>query len=158
MKLKEKKKKQKSSKKDKAVPDSVHQTTVSSLSAQDIPGPGDDDDMPEPVFQPIQTSTAAPAPGSSLPVQRKHLPVLLVKSPVLHPCSLKAPFIPVRELHLLVRELHLPVRVNGHLIHLLLQFLVLLVPVPLMGFQTLVTGTCLFKIFLIMNCPVMRIL
>ena len=50
---KTKKKKKKSSKKDKAVPDSVHQTTVSSVPGQDIPAPGDDVDMPEPVFQPI---------------------------------------------------------------------------------------------------------
>ena len=56
---KRKKKKQKSSKKDKAVPDSVPRNPV-----KDIPGPGDDDDMPELVFQPVQTSTVAPTPGS----------------------------------------------------------------------------------------------
>ena len=62
---KTKKKKQKSSKKDQSVPVSVPQNPVSSLTVKHTPGPGDlDDDMPEPVFQVIQSSAVAPVPGS----------------------------------------------------------------------------------------------
>ena len=61
---KTKKKKQKSSKKDKSVPVSVPQKPVSSLTVKHTPGPGDYDDMPEQVFQAIQSSAVAPIPGS----------------------------------------------------------------------------------------------
>ena len=61
---KTKKKKQKSLKKDKSVPVSVPQNPVSSLTVKHTPGPGDYDDMPEPVFQSIQSSAVAPVPGS----------------------------------------------------------------------------------------------
>ena len=58
---KTKKKKQKSSKKDKTVPDS--KDSVSSLAVKSAPGPGVYD-MPEPVFQPVQFSVSVAKPGS----------------------------------------------------------------------------------------------
>ena len=61
---KTKKKKQKSSRKAKSVPVSVPQNPVSSLTVQHTPGPGDYDDMPEPVFQSVQSATVAPVPDS----------------------------------------------------------------------------------------------
>ena len=62
---KTRKKKQKSSKKDKSVLVSVPQNPVSSLNVKHTPGPGyNDDDMQEPVFQAIQSSAVAPVPGS----------------------------------------------------------------------------------------------
>ena len=67
------KKKQKKSSKDKTVPDSVPQNPVSALTAKNTPGPGDDDDMPAPVFQSIQSSAVAPIPGSHFTGSEKAL-------------------------------------------------------------------------------------